>query len=49
MEDGAEVEAGAPLIVLEAMKMEHAVRNSKAGLRKAFNALTVRYHAAFLA
>ena len=26
VEDGAEVEAGAPLVVLEAMKMEHAVR-----------------------
>lgn len=31
MEDGAAVEAGAPLVVLEAMKMEHAVRGLKAG------------------
>ena len=31
VEDGAEVEAGAPLVVLEAMKMEHAVRGSRAG------------------
>ena len=34
MEDGAEVEAGAPLVVLEAMKMEHAVRGSRAGFGK---------------
>ena len=33
VEDGAEVKAGAPLVVLEAMKMEHAVRSLGAGLQ----------------
>jgi 3-methylcrotonyl-CoA carboxylase alpha subunit len=36
VEPGSQVEAGTPLLVMEAMKMEHTIRAPTAGTVKAF-------------